>query len=255
MPNDPVDPGRSSPGILLIGFERAEATRIASALGQVGHHPYPARDAREAAAILDAVSIRVALADLEGPFTEVLGAIEAVRGGGRPRCPLLGVGSVGAVAAMTDALRVLGLAGLMRTGVSPQELIFRVNTVLYADRQATSRASRRVPVDLPARFEGIDGQVEGRVLNLSETGLFLAAAQLLPTNRAVTVGFRLEAEAEPIVATCRVVWANAGGDGQHYFQGMGLQFLQMRPAARLSLQAFLARTMAGLDSEQHDRRS
>ncbi len=242
-----------SQGVLLIGFERAETARMAWALAQVGHRAYPARDAREAAAILDAVSIGLALADLEGSFTEVLGAIEAVRAGGCPCCPLLGVGSVEAGAAMTDALRALGLAGLVPTGVSPQELIFRVNAVLYADRRATSRASRRVPVDLPARFEGIDGTVEGRILNLSESGLFLAAKQLLPTNRTVTVGFALEAEAAPIVASCRVVWTNAGGDGQRYFQGMGLQFLQMRPAARLALQTFLAGTMASLDAGQTDR--
>jgi uncharacterized protein (TIGR02266 family) len=245
----------SSRGVLLIGFERAEAARMASTLAQVGHRAYPAWDAREAATILGAVSIGLALADLEGSFTEVLGAIEAVRAAGCPRCPLLGVGSVEAGAAMTDALRALGLEGLVPTGVSPQELIFRVNAVLYADRQAASRASRRVPVDLPARFEGIGGPVEGRILNLSESGLFLAAERLLPTNRTVTVGFTLEAEAEPIVASCRVVWTNAGGDGQRYFQGMGLQFLQMRPATRLALQAFLAGTMAGLDPGRLDRRS
>lgn len=234
-------------GVLLIGFEPAEAARLAAALARGGHRAHQAADVRETTGILDAVSIGVALADLEGPFAAVLGSIEAVRGRGTG-CPLLGVGSVEAASAMTDALRAVGLEGLVPTGVSPHELIFRVNAVLYADRRAASRVSRRVPVDLPARFDGIDGPAEGRVLNVSDTGLFLAAEHLLPTNRTVTVRFPLGAGAEPIVATCRVVWSNAGGDGQRYFQGMGLQFLQMKPAARSALQALLAKARANLDA-------
>ena len=154
MPDHPVATERSPKGVLLIGFEPAGAARVTAALAQTGYRAYRAADGREAARILDAVSIEVALADLEGPFTEVLEAIAAVRAGGRAACPLLGVGSVEAGATMTDALRAVGLEGLVPTDVSPQELIFRINAALHADRQAASRASRRVPVDLPARFDG-----------------------------------------------------------------------------------------------------
>ncbi len=233
--------------ILLIGFEPVEAARVALTLAEAGHRAHPAGSAHEAAAVLERVSIDLTLVDLAGAFAEVLGGIEAVRRG-RPGTPLLAVGSVQTGAAMTDALRSLGLEGLIPRGASPQEMVFRVNRVLYAERLAASRVSPRVPVNIPACFDGIDGPAQGRVLNLSETGLFLAAEQCLPVNRSVTVRFGLEAGADPITATCRVVWTNAGGEGQRYFRGMGLQFLEMRPVSRAALQAFLARALAGLDA-------
>ncbi len=233
--------------VLLIGFEPGEAARVALTLAEAGHRALPARSAREAAALLERAAIDLALVDLAGAFAEVLGSIEAVRRG-RPAAALLAVGSVQTCAAMTEALRNLGLKGLVPHGASPQELVFRVNRVLYAERQSAGRVSPRVPVNIPASFDGIDGPAQGRILNLSETGLFLATDQPLPTNRNLTVRFALQVGAEPIAATCRVVWTNAGGEEQRYFRGMGLQFLQLRPAARAELQTFLARALAGLDA-------
>jgi uncharacterized protein (TIGR02266 family) len=238
-------------GVLLIGFEPGEAVRLTAALAQVGRPAFPAADARDVAELLAAVPIGLALADLEGPFHEVLQAIEAVRAS-RPHRPVLGVGSVDAGAAMTDALRVLGFEGFVPSRVSPQELIFRVNGALYPDRRAGSGASPRVPADLAAGFEGPDGPVEGRVLNLSATGLFLAAKHLLPTNRTVTVRFTLEPADGPVTATCRVVWTNPGGEEQRYFQGMGLQFLSMQPAAEAAIEAFLARALEAMGDARAD---
>jgi CheY-like chemotaxis protein len=230
---------RDALGVLLIGFEPVEAARLTAALTQAGRPAYRAADGRVAAELLATAPIGVALADLEGSFNEVLGAIEAVRAS-RVQRPLLGVGSLEAGAAMTDALQVLGFEGFVPSDVSPQELVFSLNAALYPERRM---ASRRVPTDLPASFDGIDGPTEGRILNISSTGLFLAAAD----HWTVTVRFALAPGAAPIAATCRVVWANPGGDGQRYFQGMGLEFVQLRPEASAAIQAFLDQAKAGLD--------
>lgn len=231
---------RAHRDILLIGFDADEAARLVSTLEHVGYRTHSARDAREAARALDAHPVGLALANLEGAFHDVLGAIEAVHPREGARCRLLGLGSVTAGAAMTDALRVLGLEGLIPGDVTPQELVFRVNAALFPDCRSPRPGSRRVPVDLPATFDGPSGPLPGVVLNLSETGLFLAAERLLPTNRTVNVRFAVRPGGEPITVTGRVVWSSAGGDGRRYFQGMGLQFLQMRPAAGQALKAFLA---------------
>lgn len=229
--------------VLLVGFEPAESARMAEVLDEVGHRPLVARDGRAAGRILDERPVDLALADLEGSFHEVMEAIEVLREAG---CPLLGVGSLESAAAMTDGLRVLGLEGLVPIGAPPQELVFRVNSVLFADRTDRARPNRRVPVDLPATFDGPADPITGRVLNLSETGLFLAASHLLPVNRTVNVHFQVEADGGPLTATCRVVWTNAGDEHRRYFRGMGLQILQMRPAARTALERFLLHRRAAL---------
>jgi uncharacterized protein (TIGR02266 family) len=230
--------------VLLVGFEPAEAERIAAVLDVVGHSALVARDGQAASAVLAERAADLALADLEGSFGEVMEAIEVLREAG---CPLLGVGSLESAAAMTDGLRVLGLEGIVPMAAAPQELVFRVNGALFAERADARRPNRRVPVDLRASFDTPDGQVDGRVLNLSETGLFLAAPRILPVNRTVNVRVALSDDAEPLRATCRVVWTNSGGDRRRYFEGMGLQILQMRPAARAALERSLLRRRAGLE--------
>ncbi len=242
-------PPRADPQVrtvLLVGFDAAEATRMSEVLHEVGHEPLVAKDGPGASRILGQRPVDLALADLEGRFREVMGAIEALREAG---CPHLGVGSLESAAAMTDGLRVLGLEGLVPIGAAPQELVFRVNAVLFTDRANADRPNRRVPVDLAATFDGPDGVTGGRILNLSESGLFLAASPLLPTNRTVNVHFALGPDGKPLTATCRVVWTNSGDDRRRYFQGMGLQILQMRPAARTMLDRFLLRRRAGLAQE------
>lgn len=240
----PPHPDARVRAVLLVGFETAAATAISAVLEEVGHRAIVAREREAAGAVLRGESVDLAMADLEGRFVEVMGAIEALREAG---CPLLGVGSLESAAAMTDGLRVLGLEGIVPSDAPPQELVFRVNAVLFADRVDTARPNRRVPTDLPATFEGPEGAVEGRVLNLSETGLFLAAERLLPVNRTVNVRVTLEDATEPLTVTCRVVWTNAGNEPRRYFQGMGLQILQLRPKARAALERFLLRRRAGLD--------
>jgi uncharacterized protein (TIGR02266 family) len=253
LPDVAADYRDGARGVLLIGFERQEAARLSGILARVGRPAFAAGDRRDADELLASVPIGVALADLEGPFHEVLEAIESVRAS-RPHRPILGMGSARAGAAMADALRALGFEGFIQSGATPQELVFRVNGALYQDRRAGSEASRRVPTDLPATFDGPAGVVEGRVLNLSATGLFLAAENVLPTNRTTTVRFTLEPSDGPITATCRVVWTNAGSDGQPYFPGMGLQFLSMQPAAHAAVQAFLARAFEDIAHARSDAR-
>ncbi len=234
-------------GILLIGFDAAETSRLALSLGEAGHRAHAARGARDAGDLVKTGQIHLALADLAGPFAEVLAGLDTVREAGRARIPVLGMGEVAQCATITGALRGLGLTGLVPVGASPQEVVFRVNQVLFADRQAANRVSPRVPVNLPASFDAPDGPSQGRILNVSETGLFLSTDMLLPVNRNVTVRFALRSGAEPISVTCRVVWTNAGGEGLRYFKGMGLQFLPMRPATRDELKVFLQESLATLE--------
>jgi uncharacterized protein (TIGR02266 family) len=234
-------------GILLIGFDGTAASRLASSLAEAGHRGRAAQGAREVSDLVREGQVQLALADLAGAFVEVLGGLDTVREVGRTKIPVLGMGEAAACAAITDALRGLGLRGLVPHTASPQELVFRVNRILFADAQAASRVSPRVPVNLPASFDALDGPGQGRILNVSETGIFLSTEQLLPVNRNVTVRFAVATGAEPLPVTCRVVWSNAGGEGQRYFKGMGLQFLEMRPAVREALQRFLYEALAALE--------
>ncbi|HEY8367815.1 MAG TPA: PilZ domain-containing protein [Thermodesulfobacteriota bacterium] len=230
--------------VLLVGFRPDEAGRIATVLDEVGHRPLVARSGETASLVLREHAVNLALANLEGGFAEVMGAIEVLREAG---CPLLGVGSLESAAAMTDGLRLLGLEGIVATTATPQELVFRVNGALFGHRTQAGRPNRRVPVDLRATFDAPDGPADGRVLNLSETGLFLAATPVLPVNRTVNVRVVLSEAGEPLRATCRVVWTNSADDRRRYFQGMGMQFLQMRPDARAALQRFLKERLAEVD--------
>jgi uncharacterized protein (TIGR02266 family) len=73
-------------------------------------------------------------------------------------------------------------------------------------------------------------------LNVSGGGLFVATDAPLAIGRAVSVRFVLPGwELHPVEATAVVRWIKHGADA-----GMGVEFTQLSPAARLMIEEFIA---------------
>jgi hypothetical protein len=230
--------------VVLIGFEADEAARLSTALAAAGHRALSATGP-QVAQLAKERRVGAALANLEAPFNKVVEVIEALR----DQCPLLGVGSVAGAVAMTDTLRALRLQGLLPPSTSAQELVYYVNAVLHPDGPVKGVPRRRVPVDLPAALEGPRGPAGARVLNLSETGAFVTAPVSLPENAIIELRFELGPGTEPITARCRVVWVSDPRQGRRYFEGMGLEFVEMPETAHDTLRAFMKLALAVLDQE------
>jgi hypothetical protein len=141
-----------------------------------------------------------------------------------------------------EALRALGLAGVLDLGAAAEHIEFRVKRVL---RRAGPE--RRVHTRIPVSFEvsvDADGVIsQERADSLSSGGLRLRSARPLETNQEIRLRFRPEPELGSIRANARVVncmRAPAGEPGH----AVGVFFLDLTSSDRARLDAIVARRLA-----------
>ncbi len=105
------------------------------------------------------------------------------------------------------------------------------------------RATPRHDLTVEVKFESRHEFYAGVTLDFSTGGIFLATPALRPIGDCLRVRFTLPDIAEPFDAIAEVRWLRAEEteDGP---VGMGLQFLQLSPRAKLAVQAFRERREA-----------
>lgn len=107
------------------------------------------------------------------------------------------------------------------------------------------RRSLRIIVDLPARFRSPALSLDGRAMNLSQTGmLFVGAsrARFRDAPRTIDVEIDLPDAVQPISTTAEVRWAD--GDGRP--GALGIRFTGLAVGARRRLANLILRACAAL---------
>jgi uncharacterized protein (TIGR02266 family) len=105
---------------------------------------------------------------------------------------------------------------------------------------ADRRLEPRYAVAVAVTFESEHNFYTGLTSDLSGGGLFVATHQIRPVGERIQLRLTLPTSKEPIDAVTEVRWVRTtelrGGGGE---AGMGLRFLQLAPAAKTAIQAFL----------------
>jgi CheY-like chemotaxis protein len=105
------------------------------------------------------------------------------------------------------------------------------------------RRSFRVPVQVPVRVRVQNGaQIEGILLDLSEDGLDVLAAQPLYPSANVNVHFRLDAPDIEIEVRGEIAWANPNGES-------GVRFVDLSESLRANLRAWVTANAPELPPE------
>lgn len=81
------------------------------------------------------------------------------------------------------------------------------------------------------RFE--DGtEIQGRSMNVSLGGMFIATEALRPVGSSFAVEFRLTEGGRLIQGQGRVLWSREEPEGEEYPRGVGVRFLELTPGSR-----------------------
>ena len=119
-------------------------------------------------------------------------------------------------------LRALGTAGLITKALSPEQMINKVNRLLFPNREPGGEP--RVPVSVPVEFI-IDGDsFTGRLLNINTGGLFIHTTEELQRNTAVELIFTLPGYDE-MKFNGVVTWYKSYSGEKRFFSGAGITFL------------------------------
>jgi len=139
---------------------------------------------------------------------------------------------------------------LIHPGMSSEDIIARINNVLYLN--SSRRSSPRIKVNLPVEYE-FDGKTfQSTILDLSENGLFIGALAPPPVSTRITMQFSISQEKTTINATGRCVYrivcnfvqsiiaASKAPDKRIMaLPGVGIAFEQVSHDDRQAIRAFI----------------
>lgn len=243
---------KNSKIILIADDDALFRAKISDIVVEAGHKVRLARDGTEAVNELisgkDAVNLM--LLDLQMPSLDGFGVLKWMHDNGmRANPPALVVTGIEQPWNVTDSLKKLGAVGLIAKTFTPEELIFRVNKILFSDKAANGTPRKRVPVSLTADFSVGNANHSGTLLNLSESGVFLHTPVELLTGAMLNIKFSLPGSGTAIDVKGLVRWTTGDSLAKTIFGGGGVMFTAISQENQDSLRLFVAAELKrlGLD--------
>ena len=229
-------------------------TKLSDILVEAGHRVRFAKDGREVLSELriDSTGIDLLMLDLQMPEIDGFGVLKWLNENGlRGKFPVLVITGVYEPVHVMEQLRGLGAAGLMTKGSTPEQIIFRVNRILFPDKIQRGSPRERVPVSLPVDFLLGDIIRTGFLLNLSTNGAFLHTKEELLTGALVHLRFTLPGAKRVMDVKGIVKWSTEEVASKTLFGGYGIMFTTVTDEDQEALKSFItAETKRlGLDTE------
>jgi CheY-like chemotaxis protein len=153
--------------------------------------------------------------------------------------PVLVITGVYEPGEIMDRLRGLGASGLMTKGLTPEQIIFRVNRLLFPEKAAQGAPRMRVPVSLPVDFMLGELNRTGFLLNISETGAFLHTKSELLTGALLRLRFSLPGSERVLDLKVMVKWSTTDVAKKTLFGGYGLMFTSIEAEDLELIKAFI----------------
>ncbi|MFQ5585301.1 MAG: response regulator [Thermodesulfobacteriota bacterium] len=231
---------RDSKNILVADDSEFFRVKLSDILTEAGHKAKFVNNGREVIEELQKNSdgFDLLMLDLQMPEVDGFGVLAWIRDNNfSGRFPVLAVTGVYEPTTVLDRLKSLGAAGLMTKAFSPEQVMHRVNRLLFPDKVV--RGDPRVPISIPVDFTSEGSAHTGYLLNLSATGLFLHAKQKLQTDTIVTLKFSLPGSDCIMNVTGAVKWCTYLSGEENLFGGAGISFLDLTPKDQETLRQFV----------------
>lgn len=131
-------------------------------------------------------------------------------------------------------LRELGATGLITKASTPEQLLYKVNNIVF-NATIDPRIAIRAPSATPVDVTNDDKTFTGYILNLSETGAFIHYIHYMKENppvegENVSLRFSFVGEDRIIDAIAKVVWTDDTESSKNdLFKGFAVQFVNIQP--------------------------
>lgn len=202
-------------------------TKLSDILVEAGHKVRFAKDGREVINELkiDGGSLDLLILDLQMPDIDGFGVLKWINENGfKGRFPVLAITGVYEVAQVVDRIKELGAGGLMTKGFTPEQIIFRINRILFPDKAAHGNPRDRVPISIPVDFTIGELTRTGFLLNISDSGTFLHTKTDILTGTMIKLKFSLPGTDKIFDVKAIVKWSTAEVAKKTLFGGYGLMF-------------------------------
>jgi uncharacterized protein (TIGR02266 family) len=206
-------------------------TKLSAILNEAGHVVTYASDGREVIAKLkeNPSDIDIIILDLQMPHIDGFGA---------KKFPVLAVTGVYEPHEVIEKLKSLGARGLMTKGFTPEQVIHRINQILFPTKEE-DRTEPRVPLSVAVDYTFDNTTYTGFLLNVSASGLFLHTRLNLLPGTTVELKFSLPTKNRIFNVKGIVRWSTPSSSSANLFGGAGIMFTSVTDEEKEELREFV----------------
>ncbi|MDP2688675.1 MAG: response regulator [Deltaproteobacteria bacterium] len=245
---------KDSKSILVADDSIFFRTKLSDILVEAGHKVRFARNGREVLdeIKIDSTGLDLLILDLQMPDIDGFEVLKWMgENGYTGKFPVLVITGAYEPVNVMEKLRSYGASGLMTKGYTPEQIVFRVNRVLFPDKAVSGKPRERVPVSIAVDFTVGEARQTGYLLNISETGAFLHTKTDLPTGAMIRLKFSLPGFEKVIDVKGLAKWSTSEVASRTLFGGYGIMFTSVSDADLGIIRDFIAKESKkiGIDDE------
>ena len=237
---------KDSKRILVADDDEFYRVKLAYILKKAGHE---ATCVNDGSAVIEKLknagdAFDLLILDLQIPEVDGFEVLEWMRDNNLTgRLPVLAVTGTYDPTHMIKRLRVLGTAGLITKALSPEQVIRKVNRILFPGMEPWRTA--RIPLSIPIEFTVDSDSFTGRVLNINAGGLFIHTTEELEKDTRTRLTFTLPGY-DTMKIKGVVNWYKGFSGEKRFFSGAGITFIDLSREAQEALEQFVKRELGKL---------
>ncbi len=231
---------KTSKKILVADDSEFFRIKLSDILTEAGHRVLVVNDGMDVISDLKigAESPDLLILDLQMPNVDGFGVLEWLRDNDMAdRFPVLVITGVYEPTQILKRLKELHAKGLMTKSYGPEQIIHRVNQLLFPDR--VERLTQRVPVSMPVDYAVGETAYHGYILNLSTNGMFLHTKNQMEPGTVVHVKFSLPDSDELLDVKGVVKWSTQTSGDENLFGGSGIELVFKDEGIRRAVKEFI----------------
>ena len=135
----------------------------------------------------------------------------------------------------------LKLHKVLSKSSSAEEVLFKINELLYQAREESTRRNVRVPVSIPVVYRVGEQDFNGLSYTLSQEGVFIKSRAPLPKETSLDLELMLPGQDQGILIAGEVIQSTPPGDAreQSGISGMAVIFRKIRTQDRRRIDRFV----------------
>jgi uncharacterized protein (TIGR02266 family) len=221
---------KNSKNILLADDSSFFRLKLSTILSEAGHRVTFASDGREVIKKIQANpdGIDLLILDLLMPHIDGFAVLEWMKENGHlGRFPVLAVTGVYEPGEVVGRLTALGADGFMTKAFPPEEIVYRINRLLFSEKTDERSADKRIPISVPVDYTVNDTSYTGFILNISTTGIFLHTMIGILPETVVRLKFSLPGSDRVFDVEGIVKWSTSLSTSKGLFIGAGIKFASL----------------------------
>jgi CheY-like chemotaxis protein len=245
---------RDSKNILIADDSLFFRTKLSDILTEAGHKVHAVKDGHEVVEAIKAAKTvtDLLILDLQMPNIDGFGVLtwlqnKKISG----KFPVLVITGAYEASEILEKLKSLSADGFMSKDLPPEQILFRVNRLIFAEKAARGVQRDRIAVNMPVDFTFADEEHTGVIISLSSTGAYIHTTVELYVGASISMKFCLPSAEKILNATGVVRWFPPDAASKQLFTGYGVNFTSINHDAQEEIKNFISEEVAAIELILH----